>query len=185
LYVLNLFGDGIRYWICDTDSPKWEPLVKYKNENHSDWNDLLFDLSFLNKFGFNHWSALATEQEAYGFLLTEKNRVEIKKGARFLEKFRSIELYNDTTLFPRFQTDIRTIETVNSLKLFIMQFETGLSGKYKIETEAISIDDLQFILEQVIPDKDELLFTGLNYKGIKLMNSDQDTVVRGLKCVSY
>lgn len=183
MFVINFFGDGIRYWICDTSNPKWEPLIKYREEKNSDWNDLLFDLSFLKKFGFDHWSALATKPEVYGFLLSDRNRIEIKKGARFLDKFRSAELYNDKTLFPRFETEIRKIETRNSNEVIIIQFETGLTGKYKIDLESMRIDDLQFILEEVIPGEDELLFTELKFKGIKITPAHQDTIVRGMKCV--
>lgn len=184
MYVINFFGDGVRYWICDTSSQKWEPLTKYREENDSDWNDLLFDLSFLKKFGFDHWSVLATKPEAYGFLLSDRNRIEIKKGARFLEKFRSVELYNDNTLFPRFQTEIRKREILNKNEVILMQFETGLTGKYKLEVESMRIDDLQFVIETVIPSEDELLFTELKFKGTKITTADQDTVVRGMKCIS-
>ena len=183
MYVINLFGDGIRYWICDTSSPKWRPLLQFKEENSLEWNEMLFDLSLLERFGFDYWSSLATEPECFGFLLSAKNRIELKKGGRFLDKFKSNELYNDTTLFPQFQTEIRKTRLRNSEIAVIMQFETGLIGKYKIDSKTLLIDDIKFILEQVIPNEKDLLFTGLKFCGTELLTAKQDTVVRGMKCI--
>ena len=58
--VLNLFGDGIRYWICDIPIARFEKMKQLKEQENSDWEQLFYDLSFLKDFAFDHGSSLAT-----------------------------------------------------------------------------------------------------------------------------
>ena len=184
MYIVNLFGDGIRYQICDLDDPLWEPLIEYRLKYLTTWYDILMDLTLLQKFGINDLSQLSNQKETFGILLNEQNRIEIKKGARYLEKFRSIELNNLNTLFPKYTTYVNKSMKIPNNHLFIMYSETGLIGKYKIETQSMLIEDVSFILENPPQLEQSILFTDLLYKGSKLKRLHSDTVVRAIKILT-
>jgi hypothetical protein len=183
LYVVNLFGDGVRYWMCNPASPTWEPLHSFKKKHKLRWDQLLFDLSLLNELGFAHWSELATSPEQTGFVLSQNNRIELKKGGRFLEKFRADELYNNRTLFPRFQTDVLQSEHFIEKPLFLFQLETGLIAKYTFEATDFRLDELRFGLTKPLANEEDLLLTEISYAGLILLKVKEDTVVRGLRII--
>ncbi|MFN5911195.1 MAG: hypothetical protein ACK45H_07680 [Bacteroidota bacterium] len=181
MYIINLFGEGIRYWICDLEDPLWEPLTHYKMTHQINWNDLLVDLSLLKKFGILHWSELAVEQERSGLLINATNRIEIKKGSRTLERLYADELMHSKTLFPKFRTALREFKTDIQRNPIIVQFETGLVAKFRIDEDGLLIDNLNFCLERPFPGQPETVFTTLEYKGSKLRKEREDTVVRGFQ----
>lgn len=183
MFVVNLFGDGVRYWMCNPASPTWEPLQTFKEKHALSWDQLLFDLSLLNELGFTHWSELAASPEQIGFVLSQNNHIELKKGAKFLEKFRADELYNERTLFPRFQTTIRQNNYSIEKPLFIFQLETGLVAKYTFETQEFRMDELRFGLSKPLPFEEDLLLTDLTYADLVLSKLKEDTVVRGMRII--
>lgn len=182
-YIINLFGNGIRYWICDLDAPQMQPLIAAKQQRSLRWDQVLFDLSLLNRHGIEHWSSLSASKEKLGFMLTDQNRVEIKKATKLVQRFHPYELYNDRLLFPRFRTTVKPAQDLLSPHLMIFQFETGSLGKFRIETENLKLDDLVFNLEQPIVQETDLLLTGISYEDQRIINERQDTVVRGLRVV--
>jgi hypothetical protein len=184
MYIVNLFGDGIRYRICDLDAPLWEPLIEYRLKHSTTWYDIIMDLTLLQKFGINDLSQLSNKKETVGILLNGQNRIEIKKGARHLERFRSIELNNSYTLFPKYKTDMKKSMKIPKRHLIIAQFETGLIGKYKIETPSMLIEELTFILDNPPLLEYCLLFTDLVYNGSKLKRLQADTVIRGVRILT-
>jgi hypothetical protein len=184
-HIINLFGNGVRYWVCDLDTPEMEPLIQLKIQHSLRWDQILFDLSLLNRLGIEHWSSLSCIEEKLGFILSNQNRVEIKKGSKLVLRFKSDELYGDVLLFPRFRsTTIKAQETL-SPRLMIFQFETGSAGKFRIDSEEFNLDDLLFNLEQPLLHENDLLLTGITYQNRKLENERQDTVVRGLRVVEF
>ena len=182
-YIINLFGNGIRYWVCDTDAPILEPLNALRLQRSLRWDQVLFDLSLLNRHGIDHWSSLSQQGEKLGFVLSDQNRIEIKKASKLIQRFHSIELYNDQTLFPRFQTNTLPFPDRSTDQLIILQFETGLLGKYRFTSDQIQMEDLNFMLERPIPQENDLLLTGITHRGNALVSEQEDTVVRGLRVI--
>jgi hypothetical protein len=140
-------------------------------------------LSLLNELGFTNWSELAASPEYIGFVLSQNNRIELKKGGRFLEKFRSDELYNERTLFPRFQTIIRHNDYSIEKPLFIFQLETGLVAKYTFEAIDFRLDELRFGLTKPLENEEDLLLTEISYAGSILSKVKEDTIVRGMRII--
>jgi hypothetical protein len=166
------------------DAPLWEPLIEYRLKHSITWYDILMDLTLLQKFGINDLSQLSNKKETVGILLNGQNRIEIKKGARNLKKFRTIELNNLYTLFPKYKTDMKKSMKIPKQHLIIAQFETGMIGKYKIETPSMLIEELTFILDNPPLLEYSLLFTELVYNGSKLKLLQADTVIRGVRILT-
>jgi len=180
MFIINLFGDGIRYWVCNLQEPVWEPLIAYKKTNSINWNELLMNISLLKRHGINDWSQLSIAPEKSGLVLNSSNKIEIKKGSRLMERFYSEELFVQKTLFPRFKTEFQEKEFVFKNQLIIAQYETGLIAKYQIDIESILIDDLTFTYQKPLFTNNEKILTTLKYKKNNLKRIKEDTVVRGL-----
>ncbi len=101
--IINLFGIGIRYWICKLPEDIYDEMQQIRIKHSFEWEQLLFDFDLLAHFGYAHWSELSDNPEQTGFLLDPQNRIEIKQGAKFIARFRANELTNDATLFPLYQ----------------------------------------------------------------------------------
>lgn len=120
--------------------------------NQVEWEIVLFNLEFLDYYGFSHWSELSFHPEQTVFLLDPHNRIEIKQGSKLIMRFRSNELDTDTTFFPMYKTsfvEVPIIENAHSKHLTLLLFEKGLIGKYKFESETFSIEQMHYILSSI------------------------------------
>jgi len=151
-YIINLFGTGIRYWNCEVAQEVFDDMNRIREKNQVAWEQVLFDLDFLNHYGFGHWSELAKSPANRGFLLDPQNRIEIKKGGKLLTRFRANELDTAATLFPLFSTSFREETHVvrpATTSFQLIQFEKGLIGKFKFEAEHFSIEQLHYVLSRI------------------------------------
>lgn len=151
-YILNQFGTGIRYWVCHLDDTLFNEMNQFKKYHQVEWENLLFDFDFLHRFGFNHWSDLSNYKESVGLLINATNRIEIKFGAKFLTRFNSIALMNHGTFFPIYKASFLDLEFETKPKtktLILIQFETGLIGKYAIQSKNLLMDDIEFHCHQI------------------------------------
>lgn len=182
-FIINLFGTGIRYWICEIPIPLFEEMNKIRINHKVEWENLLFDFDFLKHFGFDHWSELSPHPDQTGFLLDFQNRIEIKQGAKFIARFRANELMNSETLFPLYQTtqfDLECTPAPNTQQFILAQFEKGLVAKFNFAAKHFSIDDLTFKI-QLLQNLSFLSDIELNLE--VLHRSSDDTVTTG--CLVY
>lgn len=180
-YILNQFGTGIRYWVCHLDGNLFNEMNQFKKYHRVEWENLLFDFDFLHRFGFNHWSELSNKKESAGLLINSTNRIEIKFGAKFLTRFNSMALMNDSTFFPIYKTSFVDLEFETPPKtktLILIQFETGLIGKYAIQSKNLLMDDIEFHCHQI--NNISFLAQVLYGKQI-LKNKLQETLITAVK----
>jgi hypothetical protein len=55
MYFVNLFGIGIRYWICDIPNDTFAAMDDTRTKLEANWDTVLFDTDFLMSFGILHW----------------------------------------------------------------------------------------------------------------------------------
>jgi len=178
--TIKYFGEGMRLWFCKVPMDVWQEWRNVKETNGLDWEQLLFNLTFLAKYGFGHWSELSIEREQLIFLCNDQNTIEIKNGRKLLERFRSLELSGSSTLFPIYQTsyiDLKVEREEGSVAFVLCQLETGAFAKYTLP-ESFQIADLQFQLTQPATMPDLLGISGLTYESRPLKSAGEDTVVR-------
>lgn len=182
-YILNLFGTGIRFWICEIPTPLFEEMNKIRCQHKVEWEDILFDLGFLEHVGFSHWSELSSRPEQIGFLLESTNRVEIKQGAKFLARFKASELREDVTLFPLFQTNFEKLELSESNEfktVVLVQYEKGLITKFSYHADYFSIDHLTFGIRCI---QDQVFLGDIIHTSASLNHVSDDTLVLGTKVI--
>ena len=183
--VLNLFGDGIRYWICDIPIARFEKMKQFKEQENSDWVQLFYDLSFLKDFGFDHWSSMATRGEFKLFLLNNQNRIEFKKKSKLSERIITHDLDNSRTFLPLYQTHIIKNCTIpkieNSISFILAQQETGLFAKYELNIEKLLFSDLEFHLVQQIEGNSINALSEIYFQGSALKQTNEETLVRSSK----
>ncbi len=178
-YIINLFGTGIRYWHCEVGQNMFDDMNRIRLKNKVEWEQVLFDLDFLNHYGFSHWSELSTSPGKVGFLLTPLNRIEIKKGSKLVMRFQANELDTETTLFPLYRTSLMDepiIEKSESKCFRLLQFEKGLIGKYKFETETFSIEQMNYVLSTIGTTK---FLASVQFGDARLESTQEDCLVIG------
>lgn len=178
-FIINLFGTGVRYSICEIPIPLYEEMSKIKLNHKVEWEDLLFDFDFLKHFGFDHWSELSQQPEQTGFLIDQQNRIEIKQGAKFIARFRANELMNSETLFPLYKTtqfNLKLTSGPNTRDFVLAQFENGLISKFRFDANQFSIDELTFKIHHL---KNLSFLSAIEFNQEVLQRSSDDTLTTG------
>lgn len=179
-FVINFIGNGIRYWIYSPTKKEYELIMEIKRLSNKSWSELFFDFDFLKLLDRNHWSELA-DWERKGFLLLPDNLIEIRRKNRILEKFYSIELIQQNSIFPLYQTNDNFIKMNSNNQFVLIQYEKGLIEKYEINTINLNMNKLVFNL--VKTPFDELIpfhLSNINYLEKKLKSKMDDNLVTGL-----
>jgi hypothetical protein len=182
-YYVNLFGESLRYWICDIPKETYDFMKQIKDEKQCEWENLFYDFDFLNSFGFNHWSELSESPEYRGFLIGENNRIEVKTTKKVL-KITSNELIQDT-LFPLYQVSkINQIKPNLAYKRFILiQFETGQFAKYSFHSEKFDVNNLEFLLQELDFGFVNHLLVTLKYNNKTLDLLQEDTLIKKMMVI--
>ena len=179
-YVINLIGNGIRYWLYSPTKEEFGLMMEIKRISDKSWCELFFDFDFLKQLNRNHWSELANS-ERKGFLLLPGNLIEIRKKNRVLEKFGSIELIRHTAIFPLYQTSNHLMKFNTLDKFLIIQHEKGLIEKYEIHSDKLDLNHLVFNL--VKTPKENLIpfhLSEINYLEKKLESRMDDNLITSL-----
>lgn len=173
---INLFGTGIRFWLCEIETSVYEKMLHYQQRDNNHWENLFFDFDFLAHFGYKHWSEFSSEKEQVGLLLDPINKIEIKQAQRIISRFKASELTGIDTLFQLHETKMNTL-TLSPNKGYkqftLVQFEKGLIGKFKLQTDSFQVEDLKYELLQL--DSFQLLFN-IDYQGNLLRKTKDDSV---------
>ena len=179
-YVINLIGNGIRYWFFSPSPQEYQLILKYKEMSERSWSELFFDFDFLKQLNRTHWSELGNE-ERKGFLLLPNNLIEIRKKNRILEKLGSIELIRYNAIFPLYQTSNHLMKFNTLDKFLIIQHEKGLIEKYEIHSDKLDLNHLVFNL---VKTPKEILFpfhlSEINYLEKKLERRMEDGLITSL-----
>lgn len=184
-YFINLFGESLRYWICDLPQETYDFMRKYKEENNKSWEELFFDFDFLNTFGFNHWSELTEHPEFRGFLITKNNRIEVKGKTKKVLKLTATELLNQNTLFPLYQVSMieSTLPMNGSKRFVLLNYEIGQFAKYSFESDSFEVDKLDFQVSQFPYSNSDFLLVNIQYKGVELKILQEDTLVNKMQVI--
>lgn len=174
---INLFGTGIRYWVCQIPQEIYEKMEHIRAGKHLTWEHLLFDLDFLDYFGYSHWSDLAIEPEHVGFLINFHNRIEIKQAQRILSRYNAQELIGGDTLFPlhdTFKKDIQLPVHPKAKTFALVHLEKGLVGKFQINTNDFNINDFSYEIQSF---QNFQFLRHIYYQNEKLSSKKDDTLI--------
>jgi len=184
-YFINLFGESLRYWICDLPKETNDFMSKYKEENNKSWEELFFDFDFLNTFGFNHWSELTDYPVFRGFFINKSNRIEVKGKIRKPLKLNATELLNQNTLFPLYQVSMidSTLPLNGSKRFILLNYEIGQFAKYSFESDSFEVDKLDFQVSQFPYSYADYLLVNIQYQGVELKILQEDTLVNKMQVI--
>jgi hypothetical protein len=184
-YFINLFGESLRYWICDLPKETNDFMSKYKEENNKSWEELFFDFDFLNTFGLNHWSELTDYPVFRGFFINKSNRIEVKGKIRKPLKLNATELINQNTLFPLYQVSMidSTLPLSGSKRFILLNYEIGQFAKYSFESDSFEVDKLNFQVSQFPYSFADYLLVNIQYQGVELKILQEDTLVNKMQVI--
>lgn len=173
--IINFFGTGIRFWKSTISKEVLEKMNVQKLKLNKSWRELLFDLNYLDYFGYQHWSELSTT-ESTGLILNQHLSIEIRKKGRILEKI-NLDRFNDSQLlYPLYQKKESVIEHFDSEQFLIIQLEKGLIQKYALNTEKLNMDKLEFQIGSFAKAIEEKFITSITYENSTLRSIQNDTM---------
>ena len=74
-YVINFFGSGIRFWICNILNSEYDQMCQIRYDEKKSWDELFFDFRFLEKLNRSHWSEFSSNNAEIGFWLQKENMI--------------------------------------------------------------------------------------------------------------
>jgi hypothetical protein len=181
MYSINMSGTGLRYWICKIPIAEFNKFETVHQKFKEPYENLFFDLSLLNKLGFQSHEDLFCIEHGRGFIITERNKIEIKKKSKKLRHFDSTELLYSPLMFDPYHVvnDESSIEKEVGFKyIALIEYETGGVFKFKTELLDFDINKLEFHLNY-IPISKELnidFVTNLAYDGA-LLDQKKESVL--------
>lgn len=178
--TIKCFGEGVRLWLCETSTEIWSDWQSIREDNELEWEELFFNLSFLKKYGYTHWSDMAVGKEIKVFLCNDTNKIEIKQNRKVLERMRSRDLNLTETLFPLYQTEDVQIEfstSSNGVLFILYQLEIGTFAKFELP-DHFDINQLNFQVINPFGILDQKGLMQLQYKTKILKSAGDDTLVR-------
>jgi hypothetical protein len=175
---VNMFGNGVRVWVCDIDESLSMHLESARGKQS--WEAVLMDYSYLKHFGFDHWSQLSNLPAIIGLKLELKSSIEIKLKTKKLGRFCGLELINQASLFPLYNTIKQGLlpKKESQRRILIVEEETGQTHSFGIEQNNIIMNDLEFILQEF---GSETFCVGLCFNHQQLTSQHSDTVTRGVR----
>ncbi|MBI1838051.1 MAG: hypothetical protein HYR91_12375 [Flavobacteriia bacterium] len=181
--IINLLGEGIRYWICDIPIHRFNEFEKIKERNNLDWETMLFDFDFLKHFGYSHWSELSNKKDLNGFLVNSTNKIEIKERKKILLKMPIINILNQSSLFDLYSTKkihFNFKMKKNMKTIILVQKEIGLIGKFQINSSSFKIDKLEFEITLNNYPFFEMIVSKFKYENKILKINSEDLLVKSL-----
>jgi hypothetical protein len=182
-FFLNLFGEGLRCWVCDIPINQFKEMLDVKERHQLEWERLFFDFDFIKHYGFDHWSEMATRGEHRFFALKKKNYIELKEKRKTMFKISADELAVNATLFPIYnlKTEANLLfPPVEGMKtILIVEQETGTFAKFELFSSSFIVEDLAFTTIQAIESYLYPAMVSLSYKNEELVSISEDLVVRG------
>lgn len=147
--IINLFGAGVRYWVCRFPDQEVDRLASFRTKNNLKWEDIFFDLHTLALFGYENWESFNVILEGSGWLTADRNWIEIKVG-RKKRKIRTDEFLGSGLMFDLFKkvhSNWVHEPEEGTRDILLIQLETGLTAKYVLSEEGLDLSKLIFELQ--------------------------------------
>lgn len=175
-----MIGTGIRYWVCDLEMDLFHRIDQKRGKYSLEL--ALFNFDFLELFGLSHWSELSEEKEQVAFHLNSENKIEIKRKAKKLAQFTSIDLLPTETLFPLYHISPISLPEPNSekVRLIILEEEIGLISSFQLNCDSLQIDDLTWEVSKL---EKQFYLNGINYQNKAVHSVKNDSVNRAYRVI--
>ena len=184
MYNINMFGSGIRYWICKIPMDEFLSIQKIRNDFKIEYERIFFDLELLEEIGYTNWENIHCIYKGRGFFIKERNRIEIKRKSKLLKSFDSSELLYSPLLLEQHKIiydDLCQSKNENFKLVALIQFEVGSFYRFNCEVDNFDVNKLHFVLnyDTIHLSIGEQFVSDLVYDCTKLTQMKEDVVCTG------
>jgi hypothetical protein len=169
---VKLFGESFKLHKLKIDEYLLAQFYKVSNELSEPLHLAIFNINFFRILNIEEVKSFndIIEKTFFGLINNYKSHIEISLGRRRIAKFKLDELFMPNTLFPIYNTELFSIDTIqlNSI-LYVVEKEVGLIGLYEVNTEKFQIDLLKFNLTK-------FHFSSTNYEVLHTITYNKQVV---------
>ncbi|UAM97286.1 hypothetical protein K8354_13280 [Polaribacter litorisediminis] len=183
---VRLYGESFKIYSLKIDSTYFQRFIETAAKLKQTIEDAILDIRFFKLLRIPEYQTIYDLQiEVFGGLIyNHKNKIEIKRGRKYLQKFTIKDLLVQETLFPLFNVSYNSFKMVKDASLFLIEKEVGMIGKYFIENQEFTIESLEFIISDIqYSTTEHKLLIGLNYKGEILPTKETDSLITYRYCL--
>ncbi len=183
---IKLFGESIKIHKLKIDGDIMPILITVANKVKLPLLEALLDVDFFRILNSQELQCI-NDLIGYtfiGLINNSRNQVEISYGRKRIAKFNINELFDPSTLFPLYNTQINSVNLNNlSTGIYIEEREIGLIGTYEMIVEEFQIDLLNFYLTkmELLNEKLEVLHL-ITYKKQLVPCVKSDALLRYQMC---
>ena len=181
MVTINFYGSGIRYWICEIPLEEFKVLENDREKLETVWEQLFFDLEYLEEKGYDSWESIHLLEKGKGWLMADRNRMEIRIG----RKKRTVtmnDFLGEDALFDPYKKEVIAFEIEKRegyQYVLLVQMDTGTINKYQLERSSIDTDRLLFrFYDGRAAGLDLLWLTSVEYDGQELFDQRDDCLTR-------
>lgn len=174
---VNLFGESYAVHMLALNSEQLSDFKETAKQLSEPLEEAIFNASFFMKLNNPKICSISdvNKKSFNGLVDNYKSQIEIKYGRKLIAKFPLHDLFEPTTLFPLFNTQIYKECHENLPRgLYMEEIEIGLVGTYEVEVGSFEIERLEFHL---VKFKDYKLLHKISYKETFLPLIKSDTLI--------
>lgn len=181
-HVINMFGAGIRYWICRIPDREFVEIEEFRRSRNLSYEGVFFDLHILERFGYKDWESIHVLMEGKGWLTETGNRMEFKSG-RKKRRIEMTDFLGEGLMFDFYQKepDSSSLQPEQGYTdVALIQREVGQIFKFELKDDLPEWNKLEFKMNyRPVTEQTGLQWvSGISYKGIPLVSRSEDSLVR-------
>jgi len=182
---ISLFGTGCKIWVGRFSEMEWEDMNNAAGSVNMPLTLAVFSPAFysrLNNPAISSIADLGTHFKISGLLDSNHSIIQIQVYRRRRRNINFSEIIRPTTLFPVYNTNIRSIAVeINNRMLFIVEKEIGLFFKFAVVDQSFVLDKLlfEFTSLRTVAGEDFDMLTSLSYENRLLIPSSGNSLVCG------
>lgn len=184
---VRLYGESFKIHALNIDSTNLNDFMMVSKRLNEPLEEALLNGLFFEFLNLKSYDSIETiiDFTFGGLMNTSKNKIEIWRGRKCLQKFNLNQLFYQDTLFPMFNINKTKSAIRLNNRMFLIEKEIGLIDEYIIDDNDFKIDSLRFsIINLTCINENYQLLTSISYKESNIQSIRSDSLIIYRYCVN-
>lgn len=184
---VRLYGESFKVHALCLNNSNLDDFMKASQKLKEPLNEALLNVSLFEFLNYKPYESIENMIDGTfgGLINTSKNKIEIWRGRKCLQKFSLNNLFYLDTLFPLFNINMKSSTLKLNNRMFLIEKEIGLIGEYVIEDHNFNIESLKFsIIDLEYDNENYQILADTSYKESSLESIKSDTLITYRYCIN-